>query len=282
MITFIVVKRSAMTYQTFEPQADLSAFINCYWTLNAPKEAQPEKQRIVPDGCMEMIFHLGDLYKQYIDNDNAIIQPRCFVFGQITKPLYIEPTGETNIFSVRFQAEGFTPFTAFPIHDMENTAVPLETLFGEAGTILQHKILKAASVEEQIQIAEAFLLNALTDAKQLDKTIKDSVAMMLALKGQLSIDALSENLKVNRRMLERKFASVVGVSPKQLAKIVRLQTTLKMVAKNDFKNFTAIAHDNNYYDQAHFIKEFKEFTGVSPKEFYSENLKLSNLFIEKE
>lgn len=271
-----------MNYQTFEPQPDLSPFINCYWTLSAPKEDKPEKQRIVPDGCMEMIFHLGDLYKQYIDGDHYVVQPKCFVFGQITKPLHIEPIGETNIFAVRFQADGFNPFAAIPINHMENTAVPLETLFGEAGIILESKMLAATKPEEYIAIAEQFLLNALTDTKQIDKTIKDSVAMMLELNGQLSIDELSENLNVNRRMLERKFASVIGVSPKQLAKIVRLQTTLKMVLKNDFKNFTTIAHENNYYDQAHFIKEFKEFTGVSPKEFYSENLKLSNLFIEKE
>ncbi len=271
-----------MNYQTFEPHTDLSAFINCYWTLESPKEDQPEKQRIVPDGCMEMIFHLGDLYKQYVDAEDYIIQPKCFVFGQITKPLYIEPTGETNIFAVRFQADGFMPFATIPISDMENKAVALDALFGEAGMILQNKILKANTTEDRIKIAEEFLVNALTDTKQIDKTIKDSVTMMLELKGQLSIDELSENLNVNRRMLERKFAAVIGVSPKQLAKIVRLQTTLKMVLKNDFKNFTTIAHENNYYDQAHFIKEFKEFTGVSPKEFYSENLKLSNLFTEKE
>ncbi|MFN3754012.1 DUF6597 domain-containing transcriptional factor [Flavobacterium sp.] len=271
-----------MIYQTFEPHSALSDFINCYWTLKSPPEDKPEKQRIVPDGCMEMIFHHGDLYKQYIKGDNYIIQPKCFVFGQITKPLYIEPTGETNIFAIRFQADGFTPFAPIPISNMENRAVPLEELFGEAGMILQHKILEVTTTEEQIQIAEDFLLNALKNAKQIDKTIKDSVAMMLELKGQLSIDELSESMKINRRMLERKFASVIGVSPKQLAKIVRLQTTLKMVLKNDFKSFTEIALDNHYYDQAHFIKEFREFTGVSPKEFYAENLKLSNLFTESE
>lgn len=271
-----------MTYLTFEPHTDLSAFINCYWTLESPQEDKPEKQRIVPDGCMEMIFHCGDLYQQYLEGDDYIIQPKCFVFGQITKPLYIEPTGHTDIFAIRFQTDGFTPFVTFPIHEMENRAVSLEELFGEAGMAFQHKILEATTTKERIQIAEDFLLNALTDAKQIDKTIKESVAMMLELKGQLSIDELSENIKINRRMLERKFATTIGVSPKQLAKIVRLQTTLKMVLKNDFKNFTEIAHDNHYYDQAHFVKEFKEFTGVSPKAFYSENLKLSNLFTENE
>ena len=77
-----------MNYQTFEPNQDLTTLIKCYWTLESPKPARPaggeetpEKQTIVPDGCMEMIFHYGDLYKQYIGSGNSIIQPKCFVIG---------------------------------------------------------------------------------------------------------------------------------------------------------------------------------------------------------
>ena len=116
----------------------------------------------------------------------------------------------------------------------------------------------------------------------IDRITKSSVAMILELNGQLSIDELSDKLNINRRQLERKFATVVGVSPKQLSKIIRLQATLKMIADDKFTCLTSVAYSGNYYDQAHFIKDFKEFTGVSPKEFYSENLKLSNLFLEKE
>lgn len=269
-----------MTYTTFEPQPDWAPFINCYWTLEAEKQDNPERQRIVPDGCMEMIFHHGDKYKQYTDGDAYIVQPSCFVFGQITKPLYIEPTGKTGIFAVRFQAEGFMPFATMPLNAMENRAVPLGELFGQEGLSLQKKILSAPTTEKRIAIIEGFLLASLIDAKQLDRTIKESVRLVMEVKGQLSIDELSESVNISKRQLERKFSAIIGVSPKQLAKIVRLQATLKMLLKDDFKNFTTIAHENNYYDQAHFIKEFKEFTGVSPKEFYSDNLKLSNLFTE--
>ena len=92
-----------MDYQTFEPNPTVNSFVKCYWTLVAPKEVIPQKQRIVPDGCMEMIFHHGDLFRQYAANGSFILQPRCFVFGQITTPLEIVPTGETGIFAVRFQ-----------------------------------------------------------------------------------------------------------------------------------------------------------------------------------
>src|SRR6476620_3853489 len=122
-----------MNYLTFDPNKDLNTFVKCYWSLESPKEENPQKQTIVPDGCMEMIFHYGDLYKQYTENGNSIIQPKCFLIGQLTRPLQIEPTGKTGIFSVRFRPDGFSPFATIPIKEMENTAVSLEKLFGKDG-----------------------------------------------------------------------------------------------------------------------------------------------------
>lgn len=127
-----------MDYQTFQPRPELSPFIKCYWTLESPEEEIPQQQTIVPDGCMEMIFHYGDLYRQYIDG-KAVTQPRSCVFGQLTQPLVIEPTGTTGIFSVRFQYEGFIPFATIPIKEMDDKAISLETLFGEDGTELEKK-----------------------------------------------------------------------------------------------------------------------------------------------
>src|ERR1043165_6072685 len=126
-----------MDYKTYEPDASVSSFVKCFWKLEAPAENKPEKQRIVPDGCMEMIFHFGDLYKQYKDEGNCIIQPRCFVFGQITTPLAIEPSGRTGIFAARFHPDGFTPFATIPVSSMENRAVPLQELFGDEGIMLE-------------------------------------------------------------------------------------------------------------------------------------------------
>src|SRR6476660_1366783 len=113
-----------MDYQTFPPGIVLTSIIKCYWTLQGPKELLPQKQRIVPDGCMEMIFHLGDNYIQYLQDASKIIQPKSFVFGQITSPLDIEPTGATNIFAVRFHPDGFTPLAGISIKNMDNRAVP--------------------------------------------------------------------------------------------------------------------------------------------------------------
>lgn len=267
-----------MNYQTFEPSKNLSTLVKCYWILESSKEENPQRQTIVPDGCMEMIFHYGDLYKQYVANGNSIIQPRCFVIGQLTRPLKIEPTGITGIFSVRFHPEGFLPFATIPIKEMENKAVSLKKLFDKDGKGIEQKVLNTNSISERISHIETFLLSRLADAKAIDRIIKSTVDTILTANGQLSVDDLSRQININRRQLERRFSSTIGLSPKQLSKTIRLQAALKMLLNKKFTSFTALAYEGEYYDQAHFIKDFREFTGLTPKEFYGNNLKMSSLF----
>jgi AraC-like DNA-binding protein len=267
-----------MNYTTFNPSEELSAFVKCYWTLDAPENNKPVKQRILPDGCMEMIFHYGDLYRQYTENGEFIIQPKCFVFGQITVPLEIEPTGRTGMFAIRFYPGTFTPFAKIPVSSMNNRAVPLEELFGIDGPDLEKEILHATGTGERIIIIEIFLQQILAGRQFLNRIVQSSVALILDLDGQLPIDGLSKKLQISRRQLERKFSAVIGLSPKQLSKIVRLQSTLKMLSGGQFTSLTAVAYDNDYYDQAHFINDFKEFTGLTPKEFYADNLQMAMLF----
>jgi AraC-like DNA-binding protein len=245
--------------------------------MESPKEENPQQQTIVPDGCMEMIFHYGDLYKQYMDNGEDVVQPRSCVFGQLTQPLKIEPTGVTGIFSVRFHHEGFLPFATIPIKEMDDKAISLERLFGTDGTALEKNILQAETTEEKITVVEAFLVNRL-NTETFDKIVQSTVDTILTVNGKMSVNELSKHTNINRRQLERKFSSAIGLSPKQLSKTIRLQSTLKLILNREFTTLTTLAHEADYYDQAHFIKDFKEFTGLTPKDFYGENLKMSSLF----
>lgn len=271
-----------MEYRTFEPNGDLTALIKCYWTLESPKKDAPERQTIVPDGCMEMIFHSGDLYRQVTETGDRIIQPRCFVIGQLTRPLEIEPTGTTGIFSVRFRPNGFFPFASVPIKELENRAVPLEELFASAGLEIEHRILSAGTTPERIRCIEDFLTERLNDAATIDRIVASTVDTIMTANGQLSVDEISRKSRINRRQLERKFSSMIGLSPKQLSRTIRLQATLKMILNNSLPNLTAVAYEGDYYDQAHFTKEFKELTGLTPKEFYGESVKMSSLFYTSE
>lgn len=161
---------------------------------------------------------------------------------------------------------------------MENTAVSLEKLFGKDGQEIEQQVLNANSILERIKIVEKFLLDRLTDIENIDRIVKSTVETIITANGQLSVDELSKLTQVNRRQLLRKISSAIGLSPKQLSRTIRLQAALKMLLNDQFSNLAELAYKNEYYDQAHFIKEFKEFTGSTPKEFYGTHLKMSSLF----
>lgn len=267
-----------MEYKTFDPHPNLSAFVKCHWSLESSAALGIQRQRIIPDGCMEMIFHYGDLFRQYLDDGSSYVQPRCFVFGQISAYLEIEPTGDTGIFAVRFHPEGFLPFASFPIREMENKAVPLEKIFGMEARQLEEQVLTAGNVSERINYCEEFLNKRLVNAGYVDDVVSRTVDLILQINGTLSIDALSKKMNVNRRQLERKFSHTIGLSPKQLAKIIRMNHVFLALINNQDTPLTSLAHDGHYYDQAHFIKDFREFTGLSPKQFFSDKLKMTSLF----
>ena len=269
-----------MNYQTFQPHSDLESLISCYWTLEVPAESDTQKQRIVPDGCIEMAFILGDDIKRYTSENEFILQPRAMVLGQTIEPFYIEPTGYVNTFAIRFYPYGFANFVTEPIKSLINKETPLELLFEEKlAKELAQKIIQAKDVKERIEIIENFLLIKLNNKKTIDNIVKQTVDALLSSNGTESITTILKEDLSKRRQLERNFKKQIGVSPKQLGKVIRLQTALKMLLNEEGESLTNIAYESEYYDQAHFIKDFKEFTGINPKEFLdNENMTLSTLF----
>ncbi|WP_028889684.1 helix-turn-helix transcriptional regulator [Tenacibaculum ovolyticum] len=267
-----------MNPKIFKPNQDLKEFVKSYWTLEGTKDATPNKNTIVPDGTMKLIFHYGDLYWHHPENGDSFLQPRCFLIGQLTKPYIVEPDGDTGTFVVRFHPNGFSPFTTIPIKEMENTPISLERLFGKEGQKLEFKILNANGVLKRIEIIESFLLSKLKNKKLTDKVVKSTIKTITTANGQIPINELSKQGHLNRRVLSRKFNTTVGLSPKQLSKIIRLQSSLKILLNKDISKLTDLAYENDYFDQAHFIKDFNEFTGTTPKEFYKDHLKMSLIF----
>ncbi len=269
-----------MNYQTFQPHQDLASLVNCYWTLEVPAAKDKERQRIIPDGCIEMAFILGDDIKRYTTKDRYILQPRAMVLGQTIEPFYIEPTGYVNTFAIRFYPYGFANFVTVPIEHLANKETPIEVLFEKnTAKALEQKIIKASDSKQRIEIIEHFLLTKLNDKTMVDTIVKHTVDALFSSKGTESITAILKEDLSKRRQLERNFKRQIGVSPKQLGKVIRLQTALKMLLHKKTDTLTDIAYESEYFDQAHFIKDFKEFTGINPKEFIgNENMALSTLF----
>jgi len=269
-----------MKYQTFEPNTDLSSIVQCYWTLEVPSIENPERQRIVPDGTIEMAFILGDNIKRFTTENEFLIQPRAMVLGQTVKPFYIQPVGEVKTFAIRFYPFGFANFIKLDIKDLLNKETHISELFKkEESQNLESLIISASNTQERIKIIENFLTERLSRSSTIDKIVSSTVNDIILSNGSFAINDLLKKHNSNRRQLERKFSKQVGLSPKQLGKVIRLQAALKLLINNDAKNLTQIAYTSDYYDQAHFIKDFQEFTGTNPKSYLkSKELELSTLF----
>lgn len=273
-----------MEYQTYQPHPDLATLIKCFWTLDIPFQPDAQKQRVLPDGCIEMIFILGDDIKRYTSERDYILQPRAMVLGQITRPYYVEPTGHVNSFAVRFYPYGFANFTSAPIKELSNKETPVSEILEEkTATELESKIKNAADTKERIRIIENLFIHKFKEKITVGGILKSTIDEILSAGGSNSIKSVLRNNLNRRRQLERKFSKTIGLSPKQFAKVIRLQAALKLLLQTNPDSLTKIAYENNYFDQAHFIKDFKEFTGVSPKEFYNNGeLSLSSLMSKME
>lgn len=269
-----------MTYKTFKPHPDLEALVNFYWTLEVPADDNAQKQRIIPDGCIEMAFILGDDIKRYTSEDAFILQPRAMVLGQTLEPFYIQPVGAVDTFAVSFYPYGFANFISAPVQNLVNKETPLALIFGEVtANALEQHIIEAKDTQERIEVVEKFLFNKLNDETTVHAIVKNTVETLLSTKGHAKISTLLKNDLPKRRQLERKFLKQIGISPKQLAKVIRLQSALKLLLNEETESLTTIAYKSDYYDQSHFIKDFKEFTGISPKEFLgNDTMALASLF----
>ena len=272
-----------MNYQTFEPHPDLQPLIKCHWILEVPADVNAEKQRIIPDGCVELIFMLGDEVKRYTKDEEFIIQPRAMVIGQITEPFVIQPTGFVNCFATRFYPYGFANFSSVPIISLENKETPIEFLFGEeAANELKEGIVRAKDTNTRITVVENFLLTRLRSRTTIDCIVKNTIDAIISTGGSTSINSVVKNDASRRRQLERKFIKQIGLSPKQLGRVIRMQAALHLMLNQQSESFTSIAYESEYYDQAHFIKDFKHFTGITPKDFLKDNtMTLSSIFYSK-
>ncbi|XDD47829.1 DUF6597 domain-containing transcriptional factor [Leptospira sp. WS39.C2] len=273
-----------MEYYTYLPHKDLRSFVKCYWTLKVPKSSTPLKQKIVPDGCIELAFLFGDSIKRYTNYSDFVFQPKAMVIGQITKPFEIEPTGIVDSFAVRFYPYGFSMIHSVPMEQLANTETDISILFGnKVGEKLYLELSNANDTKERIRIIELFLFSQLKNESNQKRVVEKTWETLFKEKGSKSVLSIWNHDPKKIREMERKFLKQVGISPKQLGKMIRLQTAIELMLSGEEKSLTQIAYESDYYDQSHFIKDFQKFTGESPKQFLqNQNFQLSNIFYQKD
>ncbi|MDR0227991.1 MAG: helix-turn-helix domain-containing protein [Flavobacteriaceae bacterium] len=269
-----------MIYHTYKPHKDLESIVKFYWTLEVPFDCENQKQKIIPDGCVEMAFNFGDKIKRYISETDFIFHPDAMVMGQRTRSFDVLPTGNVDTFAICFYPIGFANFVKTPLEYLVDKETPILELFGLVEALeLEQKMIQAISTEQRIKVIEAFLLKKLNDANTINNIVKSTVDVLLKANGVTPINVLLQENISQRRQIERHFKKQIGISPKQLGKAIRLQATLNLLLNKESKTLTDIAYESEYFDQNHFIKDFKDFVGITPKQYLgNENMALSALF----
>lgn len=269
-----------MNYQTIKPHRDLASIVKFYWTLEVTFDPKNQKQKIVPDGCIEMTFNFGDKIKRYTSETDFTLQPDAMVMGQRTKSFDILPLGHVDTFAICFYPIGFANFVKQPLENLVDKETPISELFEqEEASELEQQMIQAINNQQRIAIIETFLLKKLNEKNTISQIVKSTVDVFLETNGTVPINAILKHDASKRRQLERHFRKQIGISPKQLGKAIRLQATLNLLLNKKSETLTAIAYESEYFDQNHFIKDFKDLIGLTPKEFLNnEHMALSELF----
>jgi AraC-like DNA-binding protein len=174
-------------------------------------------------------------------------------------------SGNIGTILIYFTEIGFTHFASHPANELFNLSLSLDDIFDKCSvTEVEEKLAIATTDKQRIKIIEQFLVSQLKDI-QTDKLIVEAVKLIYQSNGTVRIKELNEKLFISQSPFEKRFRKVVGTTAKKFASIVRFNAVLDNL--NQTKSLTEICYENNFFDQAHFIKDFKQFTGDTPENF---------------
>lgn len=243
-----------MTYAQFNPHPALIAYIDAYWTATGNGVAL-KTEKILPDGCVDIIFNLGADCKT--DNDNFLMKnDKAYLVGTMTRFKETTMSPETKLLGIRFKPAAFSAFYKYAsLHEVTDKTVEFEK-------ILSPDIQK--TIQHSTSYLNHFFLNRLSKPKHI---LLPVVGDIQNNKGQLNVNDLAQRHFTTIRQLERSFKQCIGISPKEFINLVRYQFTLAKIQSNTSnRSFLDIAFECGYYDHAHLTNEVKKYTGVAPSQ----------------
>lgn len=276
-----------MEYHEFQPKASFSQHIECFWKLTLlPEEVNQQYELLAPDCSFDIIFCEGLMQFQLVHSTEKINLPAGAVFvGQKTSGTYFSITEPQEIFGIRFKPFAFAHLFPIPPNQLTDKALPLNQVFSldKVGRSLVQSILKTKEVEAKIVLAEQFTLTLFDELFYIDQTFRAQLNYIMNRKGILKIQDLFTEFGVSKVTLHKHFLAKMGLTPKQVSRIWRFNHFLQLQQTSQ-RNLTALALEAGYYDQAHFIREFKAFFRLCPRHVFqneSQLLKISQGIIDR-
>ena len=241
----------------------LKPFVKSY-AVYFTKDASAYK--VLPETGLVIGFQFKGKLK-YINNEKDIPLSTAGVTGINDSFRVFKNEANTGTVLVCFKPAGATIFFKEPLHELFRQSISLDNfMLRSVLLLLEEKLCEADSDKKRIDIVEKFLISRMISTEQ-DKLVLGALSLIHQHKGNVQMKDLAKQLHISQSPLEKRFRKAVGASPKKFASIVRLKNAIQQY--NPQQSLTGLGYEAGFYDQAHFIKEFKTFTGDTPEQFFS-------------
>ncbi len=261
-----------MRYREFDIHPDLAPYIQLIWMMESEKpNEEGAVEQIMPDGIVEFVTHYETPWITTVYGGEEHLQPQSFAISQMRKCIGIRSTGTTGFVSVRFFPWGAHHFFDQPVNQFLDDTIDSKKLWPHHYDQFIANICDAEHDEARIQVLQQFLLEQLQIHSMVDAPLEQAIKMIRESKGKSSIEEVCERTGLSKKQLERKFLTAVGTTPKTFSRLSRFLHVCHQFKDYKEKTLTELSYDCGYFDQAHFIKEFREFSGFTPKEFFMRN-----------
>ncbi|WP_018343712.1 helix-turn-helix domain-containing protein [Cytophaga aurantiaca] len=273
-----------MRLQHIEPHPMLKAYIEKMWLFESSGKMPVEDLKlVVPNGNIKLSVAFRNGIVAAVNGRPFISKEQNIsLTGLVDVPVILdaEDNVATGTIVVEFNPQGAYRFFRLSLNDIKNQIHSLTDILGTVAKQLEEQISNSERVEAKVALLQQFLLKQFALQSE-DAVFEYCVAQITASKGRMTIQELEKKTGYSSRWLNMKFKEKLGVSPKNLSTIIRFNQYYNAVANNSEMDFMQNAFYDYYYDQSHFLKEFKRFTGISHAGFQYTTNDFGKLFYKE-
>ena len=254
-----------MIYRLYKPGLPLSQFIEFFFYYDGHHAGQT-MEKLLPDGSIDLLIDLTDSPKKlYYDEAGKSFSTlkRSWISGMKTDYILIDAS-VTNMIGVHFKPGGCHPFVNFPMLELNDLTIELDSIWGNEVNSIREAILHQPCIDKRFSILENYFLQKGKNKMENHVLVHYSVNQLTQSPQMWTIKALSDKTGVTQKHLITLFKKYVGLSPKMFSRIYKFQKVIHLIEQQKKIDWSMLAYECGYFDQAHFIKEFQAFSGINP------------------
>lgn len=260
-----------MILKLFTPRPPLSEFVELF-TFYSDFFPDHRIERLLPEGVVEMVVDLTEDAKFIYDNQSLAELQTCrkaWISGMRSSFISISALPGSSMFVVRFKPGMARPFLQMPVDELENRVVDAECIVPGIGMV-REEMIAARSPEAKCRIMQSHLMKRCGDAQPIHSVVLHALNRMNAVASGIAIGEVVGECGYSHKHFIKLFKSEVGTSPKSFLRIMKFQQAIQALECRKNVDWAQLAHECGYYDQAHFINEFRAFCGFSPGDYLKE------------